>query len=130
MLKNRQHGTIRGQGLGDKARDPYFSRSLRETRKEGGREARSLMSVSDQEGHFGRLIAYPLVASDRDEYVASQDYQSQAIDVVDVGEAKELGGGEVGVRGEVAAIDRVRGEALVKLFEQRGVAGQYGSQVQ
>ena len=118
--EHRQHRSVVGEHLGGEPLDAVAAGDRREVLEEQGGDALALVMVVDHEGGVGVVAPAPaLVAGPRDQLVVALDDERGTVDEVDVGEALELGGRELGLRREVAAVDALGGLAAVELTPVR-----------
>ena len=109
---------------------PCFPGGGGEVFEQDGADAAALVGVGDVEGHLGlgRVIE-PVVAADADDVAADGDHQRHPVLVVDLGEALEFLGGELGLEREEAHVDGLLRLADVEGLHGIGVGGVDGPQV-
>ena len=107
VIEDAQHLTVFGEGLGDEPGDAACPGGFREVLEQKGPDPVVLVLVGDDEGHL-RLVrsGLPFVASDRDQTVPVQRDQCEPLEVVDMGESRDLRIRERRMSGEETAIDR------------------------
>jgi hypothetical protein len=74
-----------------------------------------LKVVPYHEGNFGgRALGHAVIAPHGDEFITVFDYESQSVDVVDLGEVPHLLGRKHRMHRKIATVDGVKGELGVK----------------
>ncbi len=112
-----------GQHLGGEAADAEVAGDRREVLEEDRADALALVLVADVEGDLGAARVDPVVAADADDLVAQRHDEGDPVDVVDVGEAVDVGVAEPAQRGEEPQVDRLVGLRGVEAVDPRDVGG-------
>lgn len=124
------HLGVGGQHLCGEAPDAAFAGDRRDVFEQGRGHAPALVGVLDEEGDLGLVgggrggaagRVDPVVADGGDELAAHRDGQTHPVDVVVMGEAVDVLGGEPGVGREEAVVLRLVGNLLVEADQALGV---------
>lgn len=124
------HLVVGGEHLGGEAPDAAFAGDGRDVFEQGRGDTSALVGVLDEEGDLGlvgrgrrgpALRVDPVVADRGDELAAHCDGQSHPVDVVVMGEAVDVLGGEPGVGSEEAVVLRLVGDLLVEAHQPVGI---------
>lgn len=124
------HLVVGGQHLGGEAADAPLPGHRGDVFEEGRGHPAALVGVLHEEGDLRLVrrggggpapVVDPVVADGGDELAADRDGQPHPVDVVVMGEAVHVPGGETWIRGEEAVVLRLVGHLLVEADQPLGV---------